>query len=194
MLDFIADRADLIIAGVQTALTLDMLPIVWHQFRAKASTVPLLSSVPTAVGLAVLSLVFFSTDLYLAAGTVAVGSAMWAIVAGQRIGYNRHDESTIQAPKSDAELRFDDSGLCGFSLVDIRYEGGECGCVHAVRAGWCRHHNGAPGGGSGQRGEVGLEGNFTVTATSVENIPYLGFDAPTSDGDLSADSAKLEEV
>ncbi len=88
MLNFIADRADLIIAAVQATLTLDMLPTVWHQWRAKASTVPLTSSLPTAVGLAILGLVFFSTGLYLATGTVLVGSVMWAVVAAQRVLYN----------------------------------------------------------------------------------------------------------
>ncbi|KKK66589.1 hypothetical protein LCGC14_2962600, partial [marine sediment metagenome] len=96
MLDFIADRADLIIAGVQTALTLDMLPTIWTQFRARASTVPLTSSIPTAVGLAVLGLVFFATGLYIATATVLVGSVVWAIVAGQRMVYNRHDGSTAR--------------------------------------------------------------------------------------------------
>jgi len=88
MLDAIADRADIIIAAVQTALTLDMLPTIWTQFRAKASTVPLTSSVPTAIGLSVLGLVFFSTGLYIATGTVLVGSVMWALVAAQRIAYS----------------------------------------------------------------------------------------------------------
>lgn len=88
MLEEISANADIIIAGVQTTLTLDMLPTIWTQFRARASTVPLTSSLPTAVGLVVLGLVFFSTGLFIATGTVIVGSAMWSIVAAQRIVYS----------------------------------------------------------------------------------------------------------
>ncbi len=114
MLDFIADRADLIIAAVQTALTLDMLPTIWTQFRARASTVPLTSSIPTAVGLAVLGLVFFATGLYIATVTVLVGSAVWAVVAAQRIvfspgvEYNREHELCKDEKLSQKEIGADE--------------------------------------------------------------------------------------
>ena len=130
MLDFIADRADLIIAGVQTALTLDMLPTIWTQFRARACTVPLTSSIPTAVGLAVLGLVFFATGLPIATATVLVGSAMWAVVAGQRIVYNRHDGSTAQTSDADPEFRIDDSRLSSASSARRATAADGCDCTH----------------------------------------------------------------
>ncbi len=130
MLDFIADRADIIIAGVQTALTLDMLPTIWTQFRARASTVPLTSSIPTAVGLSVLGLVFFATGLYIATVTVLVGSVAWVVVAAQRIRYNRHDGSTTQTPDADPEFRIDDSRLSGASSALRATAADGCDCTH----------------------------------------------------------------
>jgi len=141
MLEQISANADIIIATVQTALTLDMLPTIWTQFRARASTVPLTSSVPTAVGLAVLGFVFFSMGLYIATATVIVGSAMWSVVAAQRVGYNKKNGSTTSASDSDPKLRLDDSRLSGSSPVDVRYTGNECGCFSYTRDGWCRRHN-----------------------------------------------------
>ncbi|KKK65147.1 hypothetical protein LCGC14_2977060 [marine sediment metagenome] len=194
MLDFIADRADIIIAAVQTALTLDMLPVVWHQFRAKASTVPLLSSVPTAIGLAVLGLVFFSTGLYLATVTVVVGAAVWTIVAGQRIGYNRHDGSTSSTPDADPELRVDDSRLHGSSSVNAQDEGGECNCVSCIRASWFRHHNRPAGGGQGQGVGVGLDGDSQGTSSPVEEVPDLVHNSSATTHYGYSDRTELEEA
>lgn len=146
MLEQISANADIIIATVQAALTLDMLPTIWTQFRARTSTVPLTSSMPTAIGLAVLGLVFFSTGLYIATATVIVGSAMWAIVAGQRIGYNRYDGSTTSASDSDPELRFDDSRLSSLSPVDVRYTKSGCNCCFNAWVSWRGHDYSSPRG------------------------------------------------
>lgn len=196
MLDFIADRADFIIAGVQTALTLDMLPTIWSQFRARASTVPLTSSVPTAVGLAVLGLVFFSTGLFIATGTVLVGSLMWSVVAAQRVGYNRDDGSTTQAPVADPELRIDDSRVSGSSPVEplhVRYEESECGCVHHARAGRCRHRPSPAGRSARQATGVGVDGDSQSDAPSVEEVPSVLLDPFATTHDQRGDRIKLEE-
>ncbi|KKL95306.1 hypothetical protein LCGC14_1855940 [marine sediment metagenome] len=148
MLGQISANADIIIATVQAALTLDMLPVVWHQWRTRASTVPLTSSVPTAVGLAVLGLVFFSTGLFLATGTVIVGSVMWSVVAAQRVGYNKKDESTTSASNSDPELCANNSRIHDLGPIPYKFykEGVQCCCVHYARAGWCWHDHSSTGG------------------------------------------------
>ena len=194
MLEQISDNADIIIAAVQTALTLDMLPTIWHQWRARASTVPLTSSVPTAVGLAVLALVFFSTGLYLATATVIVGSAMWSVVAGQRIGYNKKDGSTTSTPDADPELRLNDSRLSGPSPVDVRYTGGECGCVFNAWAGrcWCDHC--VAGGSQGQETGVGLAGGSQGASTADKKISDLIQYTSATTHDCYGDRIKLEEA
>lgn len=87
MLDPIASNADYIIAAAQVCLTADMLPTVWHQFRAKACSIPLVSSVVTSVMLAALGVVYLSLGLYVALATVLMGSAIWAVSAAQRVAY-----------------------------------------------------------------------------------------------------------
>ena len=193
MLDFIANHADIIIAAVQTALTLDMLPTIWTQFRARASTVPLTSSVPTAIGLAVLGLVFFSTGLYLAATTVVVGSVMWSIVAGQRIGYNRNDGSTTSASDSDPEPSSDRPWLLGADPVLHGFREDGHSCVHHAKFGWCWHRDSSTGRSQGQGVGMGLDGDSQSASTADEKISDLIYDsfAPASDSNLFG--ADLEE-
>jgi len=194
MLDFIADRADLIIAGVQTALTLDMLPTIWTQFRARASTVPLTSSIPTAVGLSVLGLVFFATGLYIATATVLIGSAVWAVVAAQRVGYNRHDGSTAQTPDADPELRVDDSRLLGASPAFRGRDPHGRDCVHYARAGWCWHRDRAPRRGQRQATGVGVDGDSQGPSAPVEEVPDLVQHTPATTHDSSVNRAELERL
>ncbi len=195
MLDFIADRADIIIAAVQTALTLDMLPTIWTQFRARASTVPLTSSVPTTVGLAVLGLVFFATGLYIATATVLVGSVAWAVVAAQRVRYNRHDGSTSSTPDADPELRSDDSGLPGSGPVSFKFpvKVGGCDCIHHTRAGWCWHRNRPPRRSQRQATGVGVDGDSQGASSPVEEVPNLLLDPPTTTHNSGLVGAELEK-
>lgn len=87
MLEPIANSADYILAIGQLALTADMMPTVWHQFRTKACSIPLISSVVTSTGLAVFGVVFLALGLYFAMAAAIVGSAIWAVVAAQRVAY-----------------------------------------------------------------------------------------------------------
>ena len=87
MLNLIANHADYIIAAIQVCLTANVLPTVWHQSRAKACSIPLVSSVPMSIGLAALGAVFLALGLYVAMATVLVGTAVWAAVALQRKAY-----------------------------------------------------------------------------------------------------------
>ncbi len=194
MFAFIADRADFIIAGVQTALTLDMLPTIWTQFRARASTVPLTSSIPTAVGLSVLGLVFFATGLYIATATVLIGSVVWAIVAGQRMVYNRDDGSTSSTPDADPEFRSDDSRLFGSSPAFRATAADGHSCRHYVRAGWCWHRNRAPRRSSRQATGVGVDGDSQGASSSVKKVPDLVQYAPPAALDSSGNRARLEKL
>ncbi len=192
MLDFIADRADIIIAGVQTALTLDMLPTIWTQFRARASTVPPTSSIPTAVGLSVLGLVFFATGLYIATATVLIGSVVWAVVAGQRIGYSRHDGSTSPTPDADPELRSDDSRLSGPGPAPNWFKKDKCTCLHNAESGWCWHRNRAPRRSSRQATGVGVDGDSQGPPAPVEEVPDFVHNSSASVHNSNVPSSKLE--
>ena len=195
MIEFIADRADFIIAGVQTALTLDMLPTIWSQFRARASTVPLTSSVPTAVGLAVLGLVFFSTGLFIATGTVLVGSMMWTVVAAQRVGYNRDDGSASPTPDADPQLRTDHTRVRGVGSqpYEIFKKDGQYCCVHFARVGWCWHDSSPPRRDERQATGVGLAGHNEGASSALEDIPNLVHDPSAATLDIDGDRTEVEE-
>lgn len=87
MLEPIANSADYILAIGQLAITVDMMPTVWHQFRAKACSIPLISSIITTAVLAAFGVVFLALSLYFAMTGAVLGSAIWAVVAAQRVAY-----------------------------------------------------------------------------------------------------------
>ena len=190
MLDFIADRADVIIAVMQAVLTAGMLPVVWHQFRAKASTVPLTTSVLTAAGLATLGVVFLSTGMFLATGTLAVGTVVWSTVAVQRVLYNRGNDTETRDP--DTHVRANPSWVFG---IDPVFRGrGPHGrdCVHYARAGWCWHRDGSGRRGAGQEAGVGVEGAGGGAEAPEPCVPDYVHYTPPAAADVDGDSAELE--
>ncbi len=191
MLDFIADKADVIIAVTQAILTAGMLPVVWHQFQAKASTVPLTTSVLTAVGLATLGVVFLSTGMLLAAGTLAVGTVVWSIVAAQRVLYNRGNDTKARDP--DTHVRADPGRVLG---ADPAFRGrGPHGrdCVHYARAGWCWHRDGSGRRGAGQEAGVGVEGAGEGAEAPEQDFHGNFSSPPPAAADVDGDSYKLEK-
>ena len=194
MLDFIANKADFIIAAVSVMMTADMLPTIWHQFRAKASTVPLTSSVPTSIGLGILGLVFFATGLYLATGTMLIGSMMWIAVSFQRIWYNRRGNGKgTKASDTDPDTCPDNSGVR--SSVPVRYGPREDGhsCLHFSIAGWCGHGFSAGKRSSGKETDLGLEGASKSTPKTEQGISNLIYRSFASTSDINADSFLLEK-
>ena len=87
MLGPVASNADYIIAIISACLAADMLPTVWHQFRAKTCSIPLVSSVVTFVCLAGLGVVYLALGLYFSVAMATVTAAVWAVSAAQRVAY-----------------------------------------------------------------------------------------------------------
>ncbi len=194
MMDFIANKADLIIAAVSVMMTVDMLPTVWHQFRAKASTVPLTSSVPTSIGLGILSFVFFATGMYLATGTMLVGSMMWIAVSLQRIWYNRRGNgATSKTRATNANGSPNNNRVHG--SVPVRYGPREDGhsCLHFSIAGWCGHGFSVGKRGSGEETDLGLEGASKSTTETEQGISNLICHPYSPALNFYGDSAELEE-
>ena len=86
-MDWLAAQADPILALAGLVFVTSLVPQAWHQFRTKSSTTPLTTSVPTALTLAVITMVFAGLELWLTVATDVFTTVLWAIIAGQRIRY-----------------------------------------------------------------------------------------------------------
>lgn len=92
MLDWIAMNADPIFAAMNFFFIVSLVPTVWHQWRLKASTVPMQTSVLTTAALMIIVLVFISLRLWLTVATDIVTTALWATIAAQRYVYGAPEE------------------------------------------------------------------------------------------------------
>jgi hypothetical protein len=91
---FLAANADLILGIVNAIFAVSMLPTVIHQFRVRSSSVPLISSLITFGGLALIAVVFYSLGLWYSAAAVAMTATTWGLIAVQRFTYGQAQEET----------------------------------------------------------------------------------------------------
>lgn len=87
MLDAVAAHGDWILAFTNIVFSVVLAPTVWHQWRVKASTMPLTTSVATFVALGIILVLWLANQWWLALATDAANMSLWAVVAGQRIIY-----------------------------------------------------------------------------------------------------------
>ena len=97
MLDVVADNGNLILAFTNIVFSVVLAPMVWHQWRVKASTMPLTTSVATFAALAVILVLWLAKGWWLALWTDAANMGLWAVAAAQRAAYG--------PPQSTDELR-----------------------------------------------------------------------------------------
>lgn len=96
MLDLMSAHGNLILAFTNIVFSVVLAPTVWHQWRVKASTMPLTTSVATFAMLAIILVLWLANGWWLAFWTDAANMSLWAVVALQRLAYG--------APKDAAEL------------------------------------------------------------------------------------------
>jgi hypothetical protein len=89
MLEFVAAQADLMLAAVSFVFAASLAPTVADQWRRRASTVPLSTSLVTFAGLAVVVLVYAALELWVAMVVSSVTAALWGVIAAQRVLYSR---------------------------------------------------------------------------------------------------------
>jgi hypothetical protein len=88
ILGFLATYADPILAIVSATFTVALAPTVWHQWRVRASSVPLPSSMLTFLGLVIFTAVYAALGLWIAAGSAASTAIAWGLIAAQRVIYS----------------------------------------------------------------------------------------------------------
>lgn len=64
-----------------------LLPTIWYQFRVRASTIPVSTSLTTAAALAVLLPVYASLGLWIGTSVLTFNLLMWLVVMAQRVFY-----------------------------------------------------------------------------------------------------------
>lgn len=64
-----------------------LIPTIWYQFRVRASTILVSTSLPTAAGLLVLLPVYASLGLWIGTGVLAFNLLLWLVVMAQRVFY-----------------------------------------------------------------------------------------------------------
>lgn len=87
MLDTVVAQGDWILAFTNIVFSVVLAPTVWHQWRARASTVPLTTSVATFAALGIILVLWLANQWWLAFWTDAANMSLWAVVAAQRIRY-----------------------------------------------------------------------------------------------------------
>ena len=87
MLNVVAENGNLILAFTNIVFSVVLAPTVWHQWRVKASTMPLTTSVATFAMLAIILVLWLAKGWWLAFWTDAANLSLWAVVAAQRLRY-----------------------------------------------------------------------------------------------------------
>jgi hypothetical protein len=87
MIDLIRANADAILAAASIVFAVAFLPQVYHQAKARACTVPLMTSVPYMGATCVMGVVFATLNMWLTAGIDVLMVALWLVVIRQRITY-----------------------------------------------------------------------------------------------------------
>lgn len=87
MMDWLAANADPILAAVSAVFAASLLPTVWAQWQERRSSVPLSTSGLTAIGLAVIVVVYAALGLWYAVGVGSLTTMAWFAIALQRLGY-----------------------------------------------------------------------------------------------------------
>ncbi|KKN60389.1 hypothetical protein LCGC14_0532230 [marine sediment metagenome] len=78
---------DLILTIAIAIITVALIPTVINQFRAKASTVPLTTSIPSVIALVLILGAYISQEWWLSAGIIVFNWLLWVILMCQRWAY-----------------------------------------------------------------------------------------------------------
>lgn len=80
--------SDLIVTLMITILTVALIPTVINQFRRKASTMPLTTTIPSMIALTGLLYVYIDEGWWLSVGITVINYILWLILTFQRWEYS----------------------------------------------------------------------------------------------------------
>jgi len=105
---------DIAIAVDAFILAISIVPIMMN----RKSKVPIIASLPTAVGLAIMTVLFLTLDLFISASAVGIESAMWVFILFRRRLTGENESQPVseiknrEAQKVDIELPMHPDGRC----------------------------------------------------------------------------------
>ena len=79
---------DLVISFVNIVFSISLIPQVIYGYKLKKGLITLKTSIPTTLGLYVMSFTFFSLKLYYSAALGALTATLWLILFIQKLRYN----------------------------------------------------------------------------------------------------------
>lgn len=78
---------DLVITATNIVFSVSLVPQVIHGFKEKKGTITLQTSIPTFIGLFVISITFLTLSLYFSAGMSFITGGLWFMLFIQRLKY-----------------------------------------------------------------------------------------------------------
>lgn len=85
---------DIVISIVNIMLLISLTPSLYESFKTKKITIPIFTSLPTAIGLYVMSIAFLTLDLYFSSIIVFLTATEWFILFIMRILYKNETLKT----------------------------------------------------------------------------------------------------
>ena len=79
---------DIVISLVNIVFSISLIPQVIHGYKLKKGLITLKTSIPTTLGLYVMSFAFFSLKLYYSAALGALTATLWLILFIQKLRYD----------------------------------------------------------------------------------------------------------
>jgi hypothetical protein len=85
--NWVADHASILLALTGIPFTLFLIPTIWSQWKEKASTVTLATSLSNTLGLLAVMVVFIALGYWATVAADICNAALWAVIAFQRVQY-----------------------------------------------------------------------------------------------------------
>ncbi len=80
---------DIVITASSIVFSLSLFPQIYKGFKEKKGHIAYATSVPTFIGLYVISFAYFTLGLYLSTIMCFITGTLWVILLGQRVTYKK---------------------------------------------------------------------------------------------------------
>ena len=87
MLETIKSNSDILIMLCSIAFTIALIPQVWFNFKNKICGIPYKTSIPTAIFMFLVTLVYISNDFWLSVIMGSMTTLLWVTISMQRYKY-----------------------------------------------------------------------------------------------------------
>ena len=86
---------DIVLTATNIVFGVSLIPQVYHGFKAKVGPIKLHTSIPTFVGLYVVTFTFVTLSLYFSAISAFFTGTLWLLLFLQRVWYHRGEDGQM---------------------------------------------------------------------------------------------------